>query len=125
MVNDLLMGPSRRSILSPAKAPGRCKARLASSPARFEPASERCIGFARPSPGKKILDGNVFIERRPMDTITAPDEAPVIPLGLRSMGKPGIPRERNRQRPTIHQIDDQRIVRDPHVLGQDRPQLSR
>jgi hypothetical protein len=49
MVNDLLMEPSRRSILSPARAPGRSKARLDGAlAARGDPTfniSAKCLPF--------------------------------------------------------------------------------
>jgi hypothetical protein len=60
-----------------------------------------------------------------MDAVTAPNETPVTALDLRPMRQAGVPRDRNGQRPTDYQLDDQDVARDAHVLGQDRPQLSR
>jgi len=97
---------------------------LASSLARLEPALQRGLRFPGGPTGEEILDADVLIELGPMNPVAAADEPPVRALGDGAVRESGIPGQGNGECPTIHQVDDQRIVREPDLLRYNLSEVS-
>ena len=69
--------------------------------------------------GEKAFNADVFVEGRPMNTLTFSDEAPVCSLVSRAVREPRIPRERYGDRPAVDQLNDKRVFCQGNTLGPD------
>lgn len=87
---------------------------------QLEPPLQRGLRLPRRSTGKQALDAYVFVEVRPMNALATPNEAPLRPLGDRSMCEPRIPSQRDGETAAVRQIDDERVARDLDSLCQSR-----
>ena len=56
-----------------------------------------------------------------MQALAFPYESPICPFGEGAMSESGVPRQRNRDRPTIDEFDHQRIFCERYAL---RPRLA-
>jgi len=72
-----------------------------------------------------VLDADVFVELRPVDTLTTADETPVVLLLGCSVEKPGVPHDGHRNRATVHEIDGQGVLAQCDVAGSCRLDFKR
>ena len=72
-----------------------------------------------------MLDADILVEIRPVDSFPAADQPPIPTLAWRRMNEPGIPRQRYRNRPSVGEIDGECVVADRHAFGARRPPLNR
>jgi hypothetical protein len=86
----------------------------------LKPPAEGRMRFTGASAGEKAFDTDVFVQIGPVYALAFADQPPVRTFGRATMGEPRIPRQWNRDRPTIDKGNDQRIVRERDLL---RPRL--
>ena len=86
---------------------------------------KRALCLARRPTGEKASDADVFVEIRPVDAFPAPDQPPVRTLGGRPMYKARVPGQGHANGSAVDEVNHQRVVRDCHLLGKRRPQLTR
>jgi hypothetical protein len=98
---------------------------LAGRLARPKPPLQGRLALARSPPSQQIFYTDVFVEVWPMDAMTAADQLPVLALRGSPVGKPRVPRQWNRQRSTVREFNDERIVRNPNLLSQCKLQINR
>jgi hypothetical protein len=78
-------------------------------PALKPPAQGR-LRFTGPASGEEALDADVFVEIGPVYALAFTNQPPMSTFDVATMGKPRVPRQRNRDRATIDQFNDQRIL---------------
>ncbi len=82
----------------------------------IQPPLEGLLALTRPGAIQKIVDADILIEIRPVNTLALPDEAPVIALGRTGIRQARKPLEWDRDRPPVGEIDAERVGRDANGL---------
>src|ERR671912_1879674 len=65
---------------------------------------------------EEAIRAKVFVHVRPVDAVTAAGDPPILPLRFGGVEQPRVPDERYAYRPSVHQSDGQRILRDLDVF---------
>jgi hypothetical protein len=89
----------------------------------FEPATKRVLCFARPPARQQALHTDVFIQVRPVHSLTTSNETPVSTLVRSPVRKAREPGEGDCDRPAIHKFHHQSIIVHVYALGQRFPQF--
>ena len=98
---------------------------LASAVTTRQPSLQRALCFAGGAAGKKADYTDVFVQVRPMNSFAPSDEAPVATFARGAMRQSWIPSDGHTDGSTVHEVDDERVVGDRHVLGQRGAQFTR
>jgi len=73
--------------------------------------------LARSLPAQQTYDGPIFVEIRPVDAGGVPKDLKMAALLRCAVPKPGIPNQRDYDRPTINKVNRQGFVGYPDRLG--------
>ena len=63
-----------------------------------------------------VFHTDVFIQIRPVNALTFPNEAPVCPLRMATMRESWVPRQRNAEGPTIDKVNNQSVLSEGYAL---------
>jgi len=101
-----------------------CDAQLARCLPSLEPPPKRLLSLARPPAGQEALYADIFVQIRPVDPLTAPNEPPVRPLRWRPVCEAWEPGEGYRDRSAICKIHRQNVIAYAHVVSRCFPEFS-
>src|SRR5262249_49159548 len=59
---------------------------------------------------QKAFRAQILINVWPMDSVSPSADLPVLPFGFRSVGKPGVPQQGNRNGTPIHEVHAQSVI---------------
>ena len=80
----------------------------------LEPLLERMLALGRRPADEHVVDADVFVKVRPMNSPALADEPPPTPLLDSAVKEAGIPGQRRRDGTAIGQFKCQRVVCDEH-----------
>lgn len=83
---------------------------VSASPAALEPPTQGRLRFTGTSSSEKTLDTDVFVQIGPVNALAFADQPPVSPVGVATMCKPWIPRQRNGDGAPIDELNHQRVL---------------
>ena len=75
----------------------------------FQPAPERGLALPGRAPGQQSLDADVLVDCFPVDAFAAADQPVVRPFGSGGVEEPREPRQGDRDRPAVAQVDAQGV----------------
>src|SRR5207253_8104054 len=87
------------------RSPGRRERAWTLSAAPLKPLRERLLTLTRRLPSDQCFDADVLVKFGPVDSLTTPDESPLLAFFLRSMHQAWVPGERHGNRASITEID--------------------